>query len=141
MKNLWLRVTATILLLLTTFSVFATPVANYYFPILAEQKRFQQLLSELRCVVCQNQSLAESHAPLAIDLKNEVYGLVQRGYSDDEIKKYLVARYGEYILFKPNLNNISFVLWLGPIIFLLGASAIMFTSIRRQTRAQSQRVV
>ena len=103
---------------------------NYYFTSPTQQQRFQQLVSELRCLVCQNQSLAESNAPLALDLKREVYNKVVSGAQDAQIKDYLVRRYGEYILFKPSLNKSTYLLWLGPVIFLIGASLIMFVSIR-----------
>ncbi len=106
----------------------------YYFTSPVQQQRFEKLISELRCLVCQNQSLAESNAPLALDLKREVYHKVVAGASTAEIKTYLISRYGEYILFKPNINTNTYLLWFGPLIFLLGASSIMFLSIYRQSK-------
>ncbi|MBA2655076.1 MAG: cytochrome c-type biogenesis protein CcmH [Gammaproteobacteria bacterium] len=105
---------------------------NYHFTSPVQEQQFKRLISELRCLVCQNQSLAESNAPLAQDLKKEVYNQVSAGYSEMQIKHYLVQRYGEYILFKPSINNTTFILWLGPFIFLVGAFAILFLSIHRQ---------
>lgn len=102
-----------------------------------QEQRYKTMLSELRCLVCQNQSLADSNAPLAQDLKKEVYDQIKSGKTDEEIKTYLVSRYGEYILFKPNLTKTTFVLWLGPVIFLVGAFVILGLSIRRQKGCDS----
>lgn len=102
-----------------------------------QEQRYKTMLSELRCLVCQNQSLADSNAPLAQDLKKEVYDQIKGGKTDEEIKTYLVSRYGEYILFKPNLTKTTFVLWLGPVIFLVGAFVILGLSIRRQKGCDS----
>lgn len=85
-----------------------------------EQKhQFQQVLSELRCLVCQNQDLLESHAPLALDLKKRVYQLMASGKSNEEIESYLVERYGEFILFKPRVHPSTWILWFAPALFLL----------------------
>lgn len=81
--------------------------------------QFQGLLRELRCLVCQNQDLADSHAPLAKDLRDEVYRLVQSGQSDDEVIGYLTARYGDFILFKPPVKSVTYVLWGAPALFLM----------------------
>jgi cytochrome c-type biogenesis protein CcmH len=81
--------------------------------------QFQGLLRELRCLVCQNQDLADSHAPLAKDLRDEVYRLVQSGQSDDDIISYLTARYGDFILFKPPVKSVTYILWGAPALFLL----------------------
>jgi cytochrome c-type biogenesis protein CcmH len=97
-----------------------------------QEVRYNHLLGELRCLVCQNQSLADSNAPLALDLKREVYDQIKIGKTDDEIKTFLVSRYGEYILFKPQFTKTTFVLWLGPVVFLVGSFIILFISIRRQ---------
>jgi cytochrome c-type biogenesis protein CcmH len=106
---------------------------NFTFISSIQEQRFQHLLSELRCLVCQNQSLADSNAPLAQDLKRDVLERLRFGYTDEEIKKYLVARYGEYILFKPSVNSATFILWLGPVIFLCGSLLILLISIKRQS--------
>ena len=84
------------------------------------EKRFIELSSELRCLVCQNQSLAESEAPLAIDLKRQVKNMVEQGRTDIEIRDYMVARYGEFILYEPPLNIKTVLLWWGPFLILIG---------------------
>jgi cytochrome c-type biogenesis protein CcmH len=125
-----MRITVISLLVFVAPYGYAEVQNSYNFTSPIEQKRFQHLISELRCLICQNQRLAESNAPLALDLKREVYEKVVAGMSEEEIKHYLVLRYGEYILFKPMLNNVTFMLWLGPLLFLLGALFIMYLSIR-----------
>ena len=96
----------------------------------AQEKQFKELTEELRCLVCQNQSLADSSAGLAQDLRREVYRMVIDGDSDEEIVKYLVARYGDFILYRPPLKPSTFFLWLGPVIFLCFAVFIAISSAR-----------
>lgn len=84
-----------------------------------QEAQFNYLLKELRCLVCQNQDLADSNAELAKDLRNQVYTMVKEGLSDQEIMDYLVARYGDFILFKPPFKGVTLILWLGPLFFLL----------------------
>jgi cytochrome c-type biogenesis protein CcmH len=124
-----------ILILLISYlpTCSAATTNNFTFISSVQEHRFQHLLGELRCLVCQNQSLADSNAPLAQDLKKDVLQRLQAGYTDEEIKTYLVARYGEYILFKPSVNGATFILWLGPVIFLCGSLLILLVNIRRQT--------
>lgn len=106
--------------------------AIYPFDSPRKTAQFQGLLRELRCLVCQNQDLADSNAPLAKDLRDEVYELVQTGKTDDEIVNYLTARYGDFILFKPPVKLVTFVLWFAPIMFLCAGLLIAF---RRTTHA------
>ena len=93
--------------------------AIYPFETPKQQAQFHGLLRELRCLVCQNQDLADSNAGLAKDLRDEVYTHVQAGESDDEIVRYLTARYGDFILFKPPIKAVTSMLWLGPFLFLM----------------------
>jgi cytochrome c-type biogenesis protein CcmH/NrfF len=83
------------------------------------EKRVVRLTSELRCLVCQNQSLADSHADLAIDLKNQVRSQMQAGKSDAEIRDYMVARYGDFVLYDPPFKASTLLLWAGPFALLL----------------------
>ena len=99
----------------------------YQFKSSIEQERFATLTSELRCLVCQNQNLAESNAPLASDLRQQVYLHIQQGQSDSQIVDYLVARYGNFILYRPPLNAVTLGLWIGPLLFLfLGIFYLLF---------------
>lgn len=83
-----------------------------------QEATFHRLLKELRCLVCQNQDLADSNAPLANDLRLQVYKMVKANQSEHEIIHYLTSRYGDFILFKPPFKAATFMLWLGPLFFL-----------------------
>ncbi|KTC88682.1 cytochrome c-type biogenesis protein CcmH [Fluoribacter dumoffii] len=108
--------------LILTFLFFLSSSiwANSTYPLDSPQKeaQFQHLLKDLRCLVCQNQDLADSNAELAKDLRNQVYQMVKEGKSDTEISDYLTARYGDFILFNPPVKAVTFLLWFGPIVFL-----------------------
>jgi cytochrome c-type biogenesis protein CcmH len=97
--------------------------------------RLKSLENELRCLVCQNQTLAESNAPLAEDLRKEVRDLATGGKSDDEIRTYLVARYGDFVLYKPPVKSTTYVLWFGPFVLLAGGAVAWWMLIRRRSRA------
>ena len=96
--------------------------------------RLKALESELRCLVCQNQTLAESEAPLAADLRKEVRELAQAGKSDDDIRAYLVARYGDFVLYKPPVKPVTYLLWFGPFLLLAAGIAVWLVVLRRRTR-------
>lgn len=85
----------------------------------AQEAQFTHLLRAFRCLVCQNQDLADSSAGLANDLRQEVYLLVKEGHSDERIIEYLTVRYGDFILFKPPVKAVTWLLWFGPVLFLI----------------------
>jgi len=98
------------------------------------EKRMIGLAEKLRCLVCQNESLASSHADLAEDLRREVRELMQKGMSDQEILDYLVARYGDFVLYDPPMKKTTLVLWYGPFaLLLLGAGVLVFQLRRRKS--------
>ena len=103
------------------FLFMSLSYANDFYPLDSPKKeaQFEHLLKNLRCLVCQNQDLADSNAELAKDLRLQVYHLVQEGKSDGEINDYLTARYGDFILFKPPIKAVTWLLWFGPFLFLL----------------------
>ncbi|MCO5095462.1 MAG: cytochrome c-type biogenesis protein CcmH [Xanthomonadaceae bacterium] len=101
----------------------------------AEEARFRALAAELRCVMCQNQSLADSSAPIARDLRNEVLELMQQGKSDDEIKAFLTERYSDFVLYRPPLRGSTLWLWIAPPLLLLGGAAVLFAVVRRRATA------
>jgi len=101
----------------------------------AEEYRFHALVSELRCVQCQNQSLADSNAQIAQDLRREVLGLMQQGRSDGEIKAFLVERYGEFVLYRPPFAAHTWLLWLAPALLILIGGLIITRIVRRRARA------
>ncbi len=94
-----------------------------------KENLYKQIISETRCMVCQNQNLAESESPLAIDLKNKIKKMVMEGKTETEIKIFLIERYSSYILYKPPFTSQNIILWLGPLIFLLVLSYILFRNL------------
>ena len=119
-------------ILLLTFSVYAQQ-EPLVFENQQQQDRFDQLTQELRCLVCQNQNLADSDAPLAHDLRREVYEMVQSGQNNEDIKRFLVERYGDFVLYRPPVQNNTYLLWLGPLLLLIGGGLVLRTSIKQRT--------
>ncbi|MBS0231028.1 MAG: cytochrome c-type biogenesis protein CcmH [Proteobacteria bacterium] len=109
--------------------------APLHFNTPAEEARFHDLTLQLRCVMCQNQSLADSHALIALQLRREVLDLMRQGRSDDEIKAFLVQRYGEFVLYKPRLEESTWLLWAGPIVILLFGAGVLAVTMRRRRSA------
>jgi cytochrome c-type biogenesis protein CcmH len=101
----------------------------------AEEARFHALASELRCVMCQNQSLADSNALIALELRREVLDLIHQGRSDREIKDFLVQRYGEFVLYQPKVEGRTWLLWLGPVALLLAGAGVVAAVVRRRRPA------
>ena len=109
-------------------------------PLMAEDPKLEARLvdisQELRCLVCQNESLASSHAELADDLRREVRELIRSGKSDQEIKDFLVARYGDFVLYRPEVKPLTWVLWFGPfLLFVMAALGLGLYLRQRQTLA------
>jgi len=100
-----------------------------------EIERLQSISSELRCLVCQNQSIAESNAGLAVDLKQQALEQIQAGKSDEAIRSYMVERYGEFILYKPAFSATNAVLWGGPFVLLALIFVMVVKSLRRRQQA------
>ncbi len=120
--------------LMITSPVFAQQIVPLSDPLLEE--RAQQLALEIRCLVCQNQSIASSDADLAVDLKILIRELILDGNSDEAVKIYLVERYGEFVLLKPLFNQQTSFLWLTPIIFLALAFLLAFFYFRKMGKNQ-----
>jgi cytochrome c-type biogenesis protein CcmH len=100
----------------------------------AEEIRFQNLTRELRCLVCQNENLADSNADLARDLRHEVFQLMQSGKSDAQIKQYLVDRYSDFVLYDPPVKPGTWLLWFGPGLVLLAGATVVAVNVRRRSR-------
>jgi cytochrome c-type biogenesis protein CcmH len=113
------------------------PIADPRPPVFrdhAEELRFRALTEQLRCVMCQNQSLADSNALIAQDLRREVLGLIREGKSDEEIKQFLVARYTEFVLYKPRVEPSTWLLWFGPALLLAVGAAAVVLIVRKHGR-------
>jgi len=124
---------ALVLALVTTaaWAQAVTDPAPPRFNNAAEEQRFHALVTELRCVMCQNQSLADSNAQIAHDLRHEVLVLMRQGKSDATIRQYLVARYGEFVLYKPRIEGKTWLLWFGPALLLLAGGFVVARVVRR----------
>lgn len=99
-----------------------------------EEARFNELIAELRCLVCQNQSLADSDAGLADDLRMEVLKQMRSGKNDEEVKSFLVERYGDFVLYRPPLQTNTLLLWLGPGLILLVGAWLVLLNVRSRAR-------
>ena len=118
----------------TTFAQSVGDPAPLQFQDTAEEARFHALTSELRCVMCQNQSLADSNAQIAHDLRREVLKLMREGKSDDEVVAFLVQRYGEFVRYKPAMEPSTWLLWFGPALLLLGGGIVVVRIVRARAR-------
>ena len=112
-----------VLLIAVSFSLaaVAAPIETFKFDSPETEKVFRTLSEEIRCLVCQNQNIAESNADLAKDLRLEIYTMLSKGKTEDEIVEFMVDRYGDYVLYRPPFKPVTWLLWFGPaIIFVIG---------------------
>ncbi len=100
----------------------------------ALEKRTLAVAAELRCLVCQNQTIADSNADLAVDLRNQVREMLRKGQSEKEIVDYMTARYGDFVLYRPPVKTSTALLWYGPAALLVGGLAILAVVLRRRSR-------
>lgn len=110
----------------------ASEIAN---PDAAVERRLKILAEELRCLVCQNQTIADSNAPLAVDLRNQIRTQIGQGRSDDQIRSYMVERYGDFVLYKPPFHANTALLWLGPPLLIAAGVAVFVLVVRRRKPA------
>ena len=129
MKKNWLIIS----LLLVSIRVLAVDFHQLNDP--EKQKTYELINSELRCLVCQNQTIADSNAELAGDLRRQVFEMLQQGKSKDEIITFMTDRYGDFVLYNPPLKSKTALLWLGPIAFLITGLTMIFWFIRRKKNA------
>lgn len=121
---------ATALLALPAWAIDPLPFKDR-----TEEQRFQSLTRELRCLVCQNENLADSHAPLAKDLRQQVFEQMQTGKTDAQIKVWLTDRYSDFVLYDPPLRGGTVLLWFGPLLVLLAGAIAVALIVRRRSRA------
>lgn len=129
--------------LLALLLICATPVLAaidaYEFSQDGERELFQQLSEELRCPKCQNQNLADSNSAIAKDLKDELYRMVTEGQSTEQIKSFMVDRYGQFVLYKPTVNPMTYVLWYGPFgLLALGAVVVLILARNKKVKTASK---
>lgn len=120
------------LLLLVIFSFWIAPlqavIEAYQFDSPEMEADYNQLIDELRCLVCQNQNLSASDADLARDLRRETYQMLQQGKSQQEVVDFMVARYGDFVLYRPQFKSSTYLLWLGPFLLLV---LVLYLVVRR----------
>ncbi|WP_115584786.1 cytochrome c-type biogenesis protein [Xanthomonas arboricola] len=100
----------------------------------SEEARYQQLTAQLRCLVCQNENLADSNATLARDLRHQVFAQLQAGKSDAQIKQYMVDRYSDFVLYAPPVKRGTWLLWFGPLLMLGAGAAVVIHTVRKRAR-------
>jgi len=128
-----------ILLTMLCFAVLSTPaqaaIEAYQFESEQMEADYNKLVTELRCLVCQNQNLAGSDADLARDLRRETYEMLNQGKSPDQVVDFMVERYGDFVLYRPQFKSTTYLLWLGPFLLLVGVLVLLI----RRLRAPSSR--
>ncbi|MDH3342531.1 MAG: cytochrome c-type biogenesis protein CcmH [Gammaproteobacteria bacterium] len=116
-----MKILFVITLLVFQLSAWAAPMENFKFDSAEQEKIFHKLSEELRCLVCQNQAIAESNADLAKDLRKEIHGMLLAGDTEEQIKEFMVDRYGDYVLYDPPFKPMTWLLWFAPIVvFAIG---------------------
>jgi cytochrome c-type biogenesis protein CcmH len=131
MRLMKLRGVMVLLMLVFASAVIAKEAA----PLAADpelEKRVNKITAELRCLVCQNQTIADSHAGLAIDLKNQVRDMVRSGQTQDQIVDYMVQRYGDFVLYRPPVKKTTYLLWAGPFLLLAIGLTVLVVTLRKR---------
>ncbi|MDD2222978.1 MAG: cytochrome c-type biogenesis protein CcmH [Pseudomonas sp.] len=114
-------------------------IDTYEFSTQAERDRYRVLVEELRCPKCQNQNIADSDAPIAMDMRDEIFKKLEEGESNEQIVGYLVDRYGDFVRYKPPVNNRTLILWYGPAAFLVfGFLMVAVIVIRRRRSVRAE---
>lgn len=121
---------------LTLTGVAHAAIDTYEFANDAERDRFRELTKELRCPKCQNQDIADSNAPIATDLRREIYRMLGEGKDNQQILVFMVARYGDFVLYKPALTRKTAVLWFGPLALLVGGLVVIGVIVGRRRRTE-----
>ena len=103
-----------------------------------QEQDYKTLISQLRCLVCQNQNIADSNAALAKDLRRQVYEMIQQGKTQQDVKDYMLARYGDFVLYNPPLKAKTSLLWAGPVIFLVIGLCLLYFYARRRSKEPNE---
>jgi cytochrome c-type biogenesis protein CcmH len=131
---------ACVLLVLLLTSTANAAVESVQFATPEQARRYRSLTEELRCLVCQNQNIADSNADLAKDLRRQIREMIERGDSDRTITDFMVARYGEFVLYRPPFKAVTALLWLGPFLFLAVGLAVLIVIIRKRAHTGPTRL-
>ncbi|WP_257295385.1 cytochrome c-type biogenesis protein [Endozoicomonas sp. YOMI1] len=135
------RITSRLIIVLWTLLFMGTAygvIDSYKFSTPEQEQRFFELTNELRCPKCQNQSIADSNAPIAQDLRREVHRLLNEGADNQAVIDFMLARYGDFVLYKPRISGVNLVLWLGPLLMLLAGLAVLVVVVRKHKATVSE---
>lgn len=110
-------------------------IESYNFANEVERKRYQSFIEEMRCPKCQNQNLAGSDSPISLDLRREIYEMIKADKSDREVVDYMVARYGDFILYKPRVTPATYLLWAAPVVLLISGIVVILIMLRQRRRS------
>lgn len=126
----------TVLMIVMLVSVANARIEEHQFDSAEQEQRYHFLIDELRCLVCQNQNLADSNAELAQDLREQVYLMIKNGDSNETIINFMVSRYGDFVLYRPPLKPKTYMLWIGPFIIFLIAIIVVMQFIRKRQQSK-----
>ncbi|WP_422460039.1 cytochrome c-type biogenesis protein [Endozoicomonas sp. ALB115] len=135
------RITSRLIVLLLTVLFMGAAygvIDSYEFSTPELEQRFFELTNELRCPKCQNQSIGDSNAPIAQDLRREVHRLLNEGADNQAVIEFMLARYGDFVLYKPRLAGVNLVLWLGPLLLLLAGLKVLIVVVRNHKATASE---
>lgn len=118
-------------------SVLATE-RSYQFESTEQAERFEKITKRLRCVTCPNQSIADSQAPVAQTMREITVEMIRQDKSNDEIEQYFLERYGQYVLYQPKINTQTYLLWSGPLLFLIIGGIAVFSQCRRSNQLSNE---
>jgi cytochrome c-type biogenesis protein CcmH len=135
--NRYIHILFSVVLLFIAASSQAA-IEVYRFKTADDEAQYNQLIHELRCLVCQNQNLADSNAELARDLRNQVYRMTEEGARKDEIVSYMVARYGDFVRYRPPFNASTLLLWTGPLLLVLAGMFMLIRHIRQSSTTPAE---
>jgi len=135
MSRLWLSLLVVVAVQLGTLRPSLAAIETLEFSGPKQEQRYQSMINQLRCLVCQNQNLADSNAELAKDLRTKTYQMIRAGQSDTDIVDFMVSRYGDFVLYRPPLRARTVLLWGAPVIFLLIALTVFFFTLKKRRRA------
>lgn len=137
LRVFWLLVGMALAPLVSSGIAYASVIDTYQFSTVEQEQQYRELTGQLRCPKCQNNNIADSNAIIAEDMRQKVYELMQQGYTKQQVVDYMVTRYGNFVTYDPPLTASTLILWLGPLLVLLGGAVIIFrqTAKRRSDHA------
>ncbi|HEX5374278.1 MAG TPA: cytochrome c-type biogenesis protein [Aquabacterium sp.] len=139
--GVWRACMRTLIVSMVLWSGMQGVLAGEAAPLAADpalEARMMAIASELRCLVCQNQTVADSHSGLATDLRQEIRGLLQQGQTDQQVRDYMTARYGDFILYRPPVNASTALLWFGPALLAVVGLLVLWRVLRQRARMNPQ---